>query len=121
MLKLRSAFLVAAAGLFCLLFLAGAAPAQTLYPVSGNGQLICPLCPNGVGVFAPLVVMVKDANGNPLANQTVTWTLTAGQGLLNNSTTVTDSTGTTSNVVVVNSPLVVGSFGVSYTQATVLA
>lgn len=49
--------------------------AQTISIVSGNGQLICPDC-IGLIKFAPLVVQVNSAAGSPMANTTVTWTVT---------------------------------------------
>jgi uncharacterized protein (TIGR03437 family) len=49
-------------------------PAQTISIVSGNGQLVCPVCPAlTVQQFAPLVVLVTGANGQPAAGVAVSW------------------------------------------------
>ena len=58
------------------LFLVTGASAQTVSIVSGNGQMTCAFfC--GIPFFNPLVVVVKDANGAPVPNATVTWTVTS--------------------------------------------
>ena len=62
--------------------------------VSGNGQLICQLCPVG-GVptnFDSMFVKVTDANGNPVINAPVTWILTSGSGTLQSNNNLTDQT-----------------------------
>ena len=42
--------------------------------VSGNGQMICPICLGKTfTTFYPMVVRVTDASGNPIAGKTVTW------------------------------------------------
>jgi len=77
--------------------------------VSGNGQLPCQLCINGVNqtpfqYFDPLVVKVTDASGNPVANTPVAWSVTAGNAYfgqsggvgVSNVTTSTNSLGVTS-------------------------
>lgn len=58
-----------------LFLITGFASAQSVSIVSGNGQLVCPVCPAIVTQqFAPLVVQVNDANGQPVAaGTTVTW------------------------------------------------
>jgi len=85
------------------LVVAQGASAQTISIAQGNGQLICVGC---VGVngypfstFDDVVVLVSDANGNPLPNATVTWTVRAADGLappagslLNGGSTTTGST-----------------------------
>src|ERR1051326_1416674 len=60
------------AGFF--LFLSTSASAQSISIVSGNGQVICSQCPTRSFMFDPLVVMVKDGRGAPMANASVTWT-----------------------------------------------
>ncbi|MBZ5592731.1 MAG: hypothetical protein LAP39_10880 [Acidobacteriia bacterium] len=78
------------------LLLAGTALCQSISIVSGDGQLLQPLVS---GDFVqPLVVLVRDAAGNPLPNATVTWAVVTLQGGgLAFITTKTDSTGQTSN------------------------
>jgi uncharacterized protein (TIGR03437 family) len=83
--------------LFALIFIQ-AASAQTISIVQGNGQLDCEACATGTYPFLDdEVVLVKDANGNPASNVTVTWTVIAAdgfnspQGTLDNATTVTSS------------------------------
>jgi len=55
-----------------------AASAQTITIVQGQGQLVCDLCA-GVPFSFPddLVVLVTDANGNPVSNAAVSWTVVA--------------------------------------------
>ncbi len=101
-------YFIFAAILACLLCVQ-VAPAQTpasIITVSGNGQIFCS-CPTASGIdpntgtFYPLVVLVKDTNGKPLANATVNWNFTSQTGFGsffgNVSTTTTGADGTTSN------------------------
>ena len=62
--------------LTALFFIPASSQAQTVSIVSGNGQLVCQLCPLNPQRYAPLVVQVVDANNNPLVGVPVTWTLT---------------------------------------------
>ena len=96
----------------CALLCTAALQAQTpaaVTIVSGNGQLTCQLCIAGVGqttfqFYDPLVVKVADANGNPINNSAVEWTVTAGNAYFGVSggsgvsdvTTYTNSLGITS-------------------------
>jgi len=66
--------------------------AQTMSIVSGNGQLVCVNCP-GATPYKPLVAQVNDANGNPVANTTVTWTSTQQNFTPVTLTSQTDSHG----------------------------
>jgi uncharacterized protein (TIGR03437 family) len=67
--------------------------AQTISIVSGDGQLVCPDCAGGPFAFAPLVVQVNNAAGQPEANATVMWTPTQ-QGLPSvTASTTTNSAG----------------------------
>jgi uncharacterized protein (TIGR03437 family) len=71
--------------------------ATTISVVQGNGQVICDLCPmTGLPFFDPLIVKVTDANGNPVPNAQVSWSVTVTTatiaGTLATSTTVTGST-----------------------------
>ena len=80
--------------------LAGAALCQSISIVSGDGQVLQPLVSSSAAV-QPLVVLVLDAAGNPVANGTVTWAVITPQGgSVNFTTTKTDSTGQTSNSLV---------------------
>src|SRR5258708_12734105 len=57
---------------------AAVASAQTLSIVSGDGQA----APQNFAAQFPMVVVVKNAQGQPQANVTVTWTIASGQGSL---------------------------------------
>ena len=59
---------------------------------SGQGQLV----PIGNPAQLPLSVEITDTNGNPLANQTVSFAVTSGNGQINYTSVITDSTGTAS-------------------------
>src|SRR5262245_17245539 len=94
------------AGLF--LFTASIVSAQSISIVSGNGQIVCSLCPTRSFQFDPLVVSVKNASGAPVANTTVTWTvknLAGADARVINATTTTGADGTSSNNIVMSSPL----------------
>lgn len=77
---------------------AGSTYAQTVSIVSGQGQVTClGFCINSKQQFDPLVVKVVDAAGRPLANATVTWTVTSGQySVISANSSVTDTNGQTS-------------------------
>ena len=60
------------------LMAAAIASAQTLSIVSGDGQA----APQNFAAQFPMVVVVKNAQGQPQANVTVTWTIASGQGSL---------------------------------------
>jgi uncharacterized protein (TIGR03437 family) len=82
---------------------------------SGNGQLVPPQFPT-----KPLTVLVTDAGGAPLANVTVTFTITQGSGSLPTgltATATTDSNGNASTVFI--SGLLDPS--TSFTQSTITA
>ncbi len=97
---------------------AGAAKAQSVTVVSGSGQLI-----PAVHVGLPLVVLVRDASGNPLPDVEVTWTVAAGQlgdisaPTVTSPTTKTGSNGQTTNTFIAASPPV----GLADVQSTVTA
>src|SRR5271165_4791700 len=83
---------------FACLLVVTAASAQTVSVVSGNGQVICPGCFGANNVqFQLTIVKVTDANGNPLPNQTVTWTTTGAT--LGNTSSITDANGMTSTTL----------------------
>ena len=73
------------------------ATAAKVEVVSGNGQLICPVCPSKrFTFFYPMVIKVSDANGNPIAGKTVNWGLVSSSGGFPPSfdiTSVTDNNG----------------------------
>jgi uncharacterized protein (TIGR03437 family) len=77
------------------LLLAGTAFGQaTVSILSGNGQIVLQ---NNTG-SNPLVVVVRDASGNPIPNAKVNWSITGVQnqtGSLLLATSTTDATGTT--------------------------
>ncbi|HSN00843.1 MAG TPA: autotransporter domain-containing protein [Rudaea sp.] len=59
---------------------------------SGNNQS----GPQGTAGNAPLVVSVTDPNGNPLAGQTVAWSVSTGQATLSANASVSDTNGNAS-------------------------
>jgi len=95
--------------------------AQSLSIVSGNGQLICGQCPTRAFMFDPLVVMVRDARGNPLANATIHWTVNnppGSDGRVASASTVTGADGTTSNNLFLSAPIMLLQ---AYLQTRVVA
>jgi uncharacterized protein (TIGR03437 family) len=93
----RLRFILFAALLGACLF-SNAASAQTaanIVVVQGSGQMICDGCPmTALPIFDPLIVLVTDANGNPVPGATVSWTAIGGTvaGTGNNTTTTTTGT-----------------------------
>src|SRR5262245_18979783 len=88
----------------------GSAPAsaQSISILSGNGQLICGQCPTRTFMFDPLVVIVRDARGNPMPNVTVSWTVNnppGSDGRVATATTVTGADGTASNTLFLSAPI----------------
>src|SRR5437016_278769 len=71
--------------------------------VSGNGQVTCQGCfalgQIPLQFFFPITVRVVDANGQPIGNKAVNWTLVSSQGGVPNffAQTFTDGGGLTSN------------------------
>ncbi len=125
----RFQYLLAAAVLAATAIAPGASAqtATNISVVSGNGQLICQLCTlGGFGIqnFDGMYVKVTDANGAPVANAPVTWTLTAGQGNLGNlsqtDTTYTNSLGIAVETYLVFSQIT-GTPGNPYTQSSITA
>ncbi len=68
---------------------------RTLVKISGDGQEGAP----GTVLGTPLVIEVRDQDGNVLADVTVTFAVTAGDGSLSVETTVTDSSGRAESVL----------------------
>jgi uncharacterized protein (TIGR03437 family) len=95
----------------------GAASAQTISLVSGSGQL---LDTSEHSQSQPMVVLLRDASGNPVKGASVAWTVTpaTGQGNVLTSTTVTDATGQTSNLFTAGGGNLDGK---SFVQTTVTA
>lgn len=104
------------------LIVSGLAQAQTSQPtitiVSGNGNVVSPSSALG----DPLVVLVRDASGVPLANAGVSWTIAAGSGVITsdpnhpNNFFSTDASGQ-SYAIFIGSQV----FGSSFSQSTVRA
>ncbi len=95
------------------LLMGGVARAQSISIVSGDGQVAT----QNNAANSPMVVVVKNAQGQPLAGTPVTWTLN-GQGALFGSTTTTDANGQSSNSFLgANLTLL----GVSFSQSVVTA
>src|ERR1700736_3990029 len=75
------------------LMTAGVASAQFISIVSGDGQVSTQNNP----ALNAMVVVVRNAQGQPLAGQAVTWTV-SGQGtVIGGFTTTTDSNGQSTN------------------------
>jgi uncharacterized protein (TIGR03437 family) len=92
-----------------------AARAQTISSVAGSGQL---LDTELHSQSQPLVVIVRDASGNPVKGATVNWSVApTGRGALVSAQTTTDATGQTSDTFTAGSNL----NGNSFWQATVTA
>ena len=93
-LTLITAFVIA---IFFMPAASAQATAARVDVVSGNGQMICPLCLGKIfTTFYPMVVRVTDASGNPIAGKTVTWTVVSitGNSVPNiDVQTVTNSNG----------------------------
>lgn len=95
--------------------------------VSGQGQLILenPITSTTVGSIEPFTVLATDANGNPLPNALVTFTIATGEGSLLASdgslqtsfVATTDSTGQASTVF---APILSAAYR-SFQQTTVTA
>ncbi|HKX00396.1 MAG TPA: Ig-like domain-containing protein [Bryobacteraceae bacterium] len=83
---------------------------QTVSIVSGQGQLVRT---SNIAQF-PLVVLVRDASGNPVPNASVAWKITGGGTILHASTT-TDSTGQSTNSFIGANVL----FPTSFAQSTI--
>src|SRR5260370_42376404 len=95
------------ARLFVGILLAGAAFCQSISIVAGDGQV----GPTLTNLPAPLVVLVRDASGNPLPNVTVTWAVITPQGgNLSVTTSKTDANGNASNVLFAGSLPLSASF-----------
>jgi uncharacterized protein (TIGR03437 family) len=64
---------------------------------AGTGQVVAPKGRTGTNTAESLIVRVVDASGNPLANQTVSWTMASDPGILGDSletyTSTTDQDG----------------------------
>src|SRR5262249_23578513 len=89
------------------------ASAQTISIVSGDGQVAA----QNFAAQAPMVVLVRNAQGQPQPGVTVTWTVASGGGsLLSGSTTPTDSNGQASNSFLGNT-----LFNVNFAQSIINA
>lgn len=70
-------------------------PPSKITVIQGNNQTGKP----GAAVSLPLVGLVTDSAGTPIANASVTWKVTKGSATLSNSSTTTDTNGrATTNV-----------------------
>lgn len=82
------------------------APAQTtikqLSVYSGNGQAACICLSATLQSFQPISVKATDQNGVPVSGATVTWTVTSGELLVSNPTSVTNAAGIASMGIVLN-------------------
>jgi len=71
----------------------GAGGSGKILVFDGNGQIVFSQAPTP----RPMRVRVVDGNGNPVATATVRWTITAGNGTLATTETLTDADGISSN------------------------
>jgi uncharacterized protein (TIGR03437 family) len=100
--------------------------AAQLQIVAGNGQVTCQGCFTNTAqipfqFFFPLVVRVVDANGNPITNKQVDWTLISSMGALPSffPQTFTDGSGiATNNLFQSTQP---GSIGFPFLQTVLTA
>ncbi len=122
--RLRLTFLAAFIGMICVPAASGQTAAN-LTIVSGNGQIVCLTClfNTQFQTFLPMVVKVTDANGHPIANKTVNWSVTLSLGQLSTlnsgATTQTDANGIASNTI--SQASLAGSALQGYLQTTVVA
>ena len=102
MIRSRIAVFAALTAAFCGQSALAQTPAN-ISVVSGNGQLVCALCATTAEkFFEPLVVLVTDAQGNPVPSAAVNWVI-SGSGsaaALTYSQTLTASDGTSSNTII---------------------
>jgi uncharacterized protein (TIGR03437 family) len=98
----------------CIAFAAGLASAQTLTVDSGDGQIVA----ESFVTKDYLVVVLKNAQGVPMANQTVTWTLNGPGSITTNPQIQTDSEGKARTNFV--GPGSLGSFS-AFTQSVITA
>ena len=91
---------------------------QTVAIVSGNGQLVCPVCPSfSTQQFVPLVVSVTNSSGAPMPSTTVSWSAVTGAA----SPVVTTSATNSSGVASYTFEPVLPQPGLSFAQSTVTA
>jgi uncharacterized protein (TIGR03437 family) len=98
--------------LFLSLLTAGGASAQFISIVSGDGQVVTQ---NNVPQN-PMVVVVRNAQGQPVPGTPVTWTLNGQGSIIGGFTTTTDSNGMSSNTF-----LGATLFNLSFTQTIIIA
>src|SRR5215471_2416252 len=97
------------------LIMAGAAYAQTISLVSGDGQVVTQN--NTTPDNNKLTVVVRDLQGRPVSGASVTWTVSAGPGsLTGGASTTTAADGTSTNAFL--GPTL---FNMSFAQSTVTA
>jgi len=103
---------------------ASMATAQTvasLKTISGDGQVVCLCISSSLQFFQPITVQALDANGNGVANATITWTVTSGQATVGSPTTVTDSNGRSSNPLNQTVLAIYGTLVQPFLQTTIVA
>ena len=128
---MKKSYLALAPAVFAIFLMAPAASAQTpvnITVVSGNGQLVCPLCPlqgaNFPTTFDGLYVKVTDANGNPVSGASVTWNV-SGQGILGSNSSTSDTTTTNAQGIASETFLLfsqnTSTIGNAYNQSAITA
>src|SRR5579859_1702269 len=94
------------------LLTAGAASAQFISIVSGDGQVST----QNNAALNPMVVVVRNAQGQPVPGTPVTWSLSGQGSIIGGLTTTTDSNGQSTNLF-----LGATLFNLSFTQSIITA
>ncbi len=116
--------MIAIAAMLVALSGASVATAQTvasLKTISGDGQVVCLCISATLQFFQPITVQALDANGNGVANATITWTVTSGQATVGSPTTITDSNGRSTNPLNQTVLAIYGTLVQPFLQSTIVA
>lgn len=108
---------------------AAAQTVASLKIISGDGQVVSPAYNSTLQFFQPITVQALDANGNGVANATITWTVKTGQatvGPTNNTsgtttTTTTDPNGMSTTPLYQTGTLLYGTTTLPYLLSTIVA
>jgi uncharacterized protein (TIGR03437 family) len=108
---------------------AAAQTVASLKIISGDGQAVSPAYNSTLQFFQPITVQALDANGNGVANATITWTVKTGQatvGPTNNTsgattTTTTDPNGMSTTPLYQTGTLLYGTLTLPYLLSTIVA
>jgi uncharacterized protein (TIGR03437 family) len=101
---------------------AAAQSVASLKIIAGDGQVACYAEQCTLKAFQPLTVQALDSSGHAVANATIAWTVTTGQGAtLVSSATTTDANGMSSNTLNQSVSEAFGSFTQPDLPATIIA